>query len=61
MVAPKATKLTSFPRDQFLTNIAHGATVNCNILSSQIFAALPDKKLLEGNSLILVTWEIGEV
>ena len=40
MVAPKATKLTSFPRDQFLTNIAHGATVNCYIVSSQIFCSI---------------------
>lgn len=40
MVAPKATKLTSFPRDQFLTYTAHGATVNCYILSSQTFCSI---------------------
>ena len=40
MVAPKATKITSFPRDQFSTYITHGATVNCYILSSQIFCSI---------------------
>ena len=55
MVAPKTTKLTSFPRDQFLTYIARGATVKCFISVHRCFAALPDQKLFAGNSVILVT------